>query len=191
MGSYFGKLLSLVLIFGSSAPIAHAQPSNTTVDYFFNEPATLWDLAELRIAEKYRESPYPSLTVSFTGLEYDWDTGVPSVEFSLDLLRGADPMSLSLAENICEMVVGNLTTNLDLFHNDTWGHAGFSTKRWKEKSDEIRKQLRVVVSIYHSNTPAMDPVTYEFPNNFEHPTIKYVICSTTGYGKEVSVTRRE
>ncbi len=185
------KLSSVLLLCGFCSPVTFAQPSNTTVDYFFEKPATLWDLAELRLTQQFSESKFEFVNVNFLGLDYDWDSGIPGVEFTLDLLPGSNPMSLSRAEEMCDAVVLGLTQTISLSHSDTWGNTGFTTQVMNEKVDALKKQMQVRLTIYRTNLSELDPVSGKYEDkNFDSEKHSAIVCSTSGYRESVSRTRR-
>lgn len=63
---------------------AFTQVANTTVEYFFNSNATLWDLADIRLG-RYSDKGDEYNLIDDSFLNFDFDSGVFVLLGSLDL----------------------------------------------------------------------------------------------------------
>ena len=66
-------LIALLCLYGAAA----SAQEDETIRYFFNEPASLWDISALRFQMK-EDEVYDWGTTSKPSLEYDWDTDTNS-----------------------------------------------------------------------------------------------------------------
>ena len=175
----------VVLYLVMAIPAASAQVTNSTVDYFFVRSATIWDIADLRLEnyfEKMRltsllEDKSPVVSVNYSFLDYDFDSGVPTINFSIQIEDGSGSALPSfprqLVEDICERHMESKITMLGLKHADFFGHRGFSNKNLSEKLQQLEKQMRVEISYFGYD---------------ENDELEMLSCTTTGYQKPIYKT---
>ena len=180
MRHYFIPLYVVMLI-----PAASAQVTNSTVDYFFDRSATIWDVADLRLEnyfermrlESLLEDHSPFVSVNYSFLDYDFDTGVPTIHFSIEIEDGSGDALPSLprqmVEGMCESGMEFKLRMLRMKHADFFGRRGFSNKTLSEKLQQLEKQMKVEISYFGYD---------------ENDALETLSCTTTGYQKPIYKT---
>ena len=166
-------------------PAASAQVTNSTVDYFFDRSATIWDIADLRLEnffEKKRfedliEDNRPLTSVNYSFLDYDFGTGVPTIHFSMQIEDSLSSSKSSpprqFVEGICERHMELKLRQLRMRHYDFFGHRGFSNKNLDEKLQQLEKQMRVEITYFGYD---------------ENDAVEKLSCTATGYQKPIYKT---
>ena len=179
------KPITIFLLF-VAVQSAYAQVANTTVEYFFNSNATLWDLADIRLG-RYPDKGDEYYSIGYSFLSYDFDSGVPSINYRLDNRTGL-PLDKQGVEDVCENYMESQIFLLRMNHAEIFGHRGFSNRSLSEKLDALEKSIKVIISIskinYGERVDGKQLVNFEVNDS----TKSSFYCTTTGYEKPISKT---
>ena len=181
---------AIALLFCLSAVAASAQ-QNDTMKYFFTEPASLWDIAAMRLEAAYPAEQFGWGTLSAPSLDYDWDKNTPYIHYFVDFPVEYSPEK---TEGVCKTMASANTSRLGDFRKDKiFSHAGYGSDRHKEKLTALQKQMEIQVQINATNIDrsnlSADP--YVLAKNFTNGEYLSITCTTTGFDADsVAVTWR-
>ena len=142
-------LATLLCLSGAAA----SAQQNETMRHYFNEPASQWDIAALRIETRYEKGVYDWGTVGKPSLEYDWDTDTPYISISLDF---ATEFTAQDAEGTCKTIAKNRAGVMGNWFDRDFGHDGYGSENDKKQKEALKKQMEVQVWVLDTNFDRTD-----------------------------------